>query len=71
MYPSILSFETNNKLKLFFECGIPRPQDTRTPSSFGTYGVSVVPGVLEIWLCETTSGLLEHRVVGYDSVKKN
>jgi hypothetical protein len=27
MYPSILSFETINKLKLFFECGIPRPQD--------------------------------------------
>jgi hypothetical protein len=27
MYPLILSFETINKLKLFFECGIPRPQD--------------------------------------------
>jgi hypothetical protein len=27
MYPSILSFETINKLKLFFESGIPRPQD--------------------------------------------
>jgi hypothetical protein len=27
MYPSILSFKTINKLKLFFECGIPRPQD--------------------------------------------
>jgi hypothetical protein len=27
MYPSILSFETINKLKLLFECGIPRPQD--------------------------------------------
>jgi hypothetical protein len=27
MYPSILSFETINKLKLFFECGILRPQD--------------------------------------------
>jgi hypothetical protein len=27
MYPSILSFETINKLKLFFECCIPRPQD--------------------------------------------
>jgi hypothetical protein len=27
MYPSILSFETINKLKLSFECGIPRPQD--------------------------------------------
>jgi hypothetical protein len=26
MYHSILSFETINKLKLFFECGIPRPQ---------------------------------------------
>jgi hypothetical protein len=24
---SILSFETINKLKLFFECCIPRPQD--------------------------------------------
>jgi hypothetical protein len=24
MYPSILSFETINKLKLSFECGIPR-----------------------------------------------
>jgi hypothetical protein len=23
MYPSILSFKTINKLKLFFECGIP------------------------------------------------
>jgi hypothetical protein len=27
MFPSILSFETINKLKLFFECGIPRPQE--------------------------------------------
>jgi hypothetical protein len=27
MYPSILSFETIIKLKLFFEFGIPRPQD--------------------------------------------
>jgi hypothetical protein len=27
MYPSILSLETINKLKLFFECGILRPQD--------------------------------------------
>jgi hypothetical protein len=27
MYPSILFFETINKLKLFFECGIPMPQD--------------------------------------------
>jgi hypothetical protein len=27
MYLSILSFETINKLKLSFECGIPRPQD--------------------------------------------
>jgi hypothetical protein len=27
MYPLILSFETINKLKLFFECGIPRPQE--------------------------------------------
>jgi hypothetical protein len=27
MYPSILSFKTINKLKLFFECGIPRPQN--------------------------------------------
>jgi hypothetical protein len=29
MYPSILSFETISKLKLFIECGIPRPQDVR------------------------------------------
>jgi hypothetical protein len=27
MYPLILSFKTINNLKLFFECGIPRPQD--------------------------------------------
>jgi hypothetical protein len=27
IYPLILSFETINKLKLSFECGIPRPQD--------------------------------------------
>jgi hypothetical protein len=27
MYPSILSFEIINRLKLSFECGIPRPQD--------------------------------------------
>jgi hypothetical protein len=27
MFPSILYFETINKLKLSFECGIPRPQD--------------------------------------------
>jgi hypothetical protein len=27
MYPLIISFKTINKLKLFFECGFPRPQD--------------------------------------------
>jgi hypothetical protein len=27
MYPSILSFKTINKIKLSFECGIPRPQE--------------------------------------------
>jgi hypothetical protein len=27
MYLSILSFKTINKLKLFFECAIPMPQD--------------------------------------------
>jgi hypothetical protein len=27
MYPLILSFKTINKLKLSFECGIPRPQE--------------------------------------------
>jgi hypothetical protein len=27
MYLLILYFETINKLKLFFECGIPMPQD--------------------------------------------
>jgi hypothetical protein len=32
MYRSILSFETINKLKLFFECGIPMPQDAGAPS---------------------------------------
>jgi hypothetical protein len=32
MYLLILSFENINKLKLFFECGIPMPQDTGTPS---------------------------------------
>jgi hypothetical protein len=31
MYPSILSFETINKLKQFFECGDPVPQDAETP----------------------------------------
>jgi hypothetical protein len=31
MYPSILSVKTINKLKLFFECGIPMPQDAETP----------------------------------------
>jgi hypothetical protein len=31
MYPSILSFETINKLKLSFECGIPRPQNVGHP----------------------------------------
>jgi hypothetical protein len=31
MYPSILSFKTNNKLKLCFECGVPMPQDAGTP----------------------------------------
>jgi hypothetical protein len=29
--PSILSFETINKLKLFFECGNSKPQDADTP----------------------------------------
>jgi hypothetical protein len=28
----MLSFETINKLKLFFECGVPMPQDAGTPS---------------------------------------
>jgi hypothetical protein len=32
MYLSILSFDTINKLKLFFEYGIPMPQDAGTPS---------------------------------------
>jgi hypothetical protein len=32
MYPSILSFETINKPKLFFERGIPKPQDVGAPS---------------------------------------
>jgi hypothetical protein len=32
VYLSILSFETINKLKLSFECGIPVPQDAGTPS---------------------------------------
>jgi hypothetical protein len=32
MYLSILSFGTINKLMLFFECGIPMPQDAGTPS---------------------------------------
>jgi hypothetical protein len=27
MYPLVLSFESINKLKLSFECGIPKPQD--------------------------------------------
>jgi hypothetical protein len=31
MYLWILSFKTLNKLKLFIECGIPMPQDARTP----------------------------------------
>jgi hypothetical protein len=31
MYPSILSFETLNKVKLLFECGNPMPQDAGTP----------------------------------------
>jgi hypothetical protein len=31
MYLSILCFETINKLKLFFECDIPMPQDAGTP----------------------------------------
>jgi hypothetical protein len=30
-YLSIQSFEPINKLKLFFECGIPMPQDAGTP----------------------------------------
>jgi hypothetical protein len=31
MYLSILSLKTINKLMLFFECGIPMPQDAGTP----------------------------------------
>jgi hypothetical protein len=31
VYLSILSFETFNKLKLSYECGIPRPQDAGIP----------------------------------------
>jgi hypothetical protein len=27
MYPMILPYATINKLRLFFECGIPGPQD--------------------------------------------
>jgi hypothetical protein len=37
MYPSILSFETINKLKLSFECGIPRPQDVGRLKLFLTW----------------------------------
>jgi hypothetical protein len=36
MYPLILSFETINKLKLFFECGIPRPQDVLDTFAWAT-----------------------------------
>jgi hypothetical protein len=31
MYLLILSFETIKKLKLFFECGLPMPQDAGKP----------------------------------------
>jgi hypothetical protein len=31
MYLLILSFENINRLKLFFECGIPMPQDAGIP----------------------------------------
>jgi hypothetical protein len=30
-FERIHPFKTINKLKLFFECGIPMPQDTGTP----------------------------------------
>jgi hypothetical protein len=58
MYSSILSFETINKPKLFFECGIPRPQDGDTfacatetaPVKGRSHRVSVV------YLCNNTSG---------------
>jgi hypothetical protein len=46
MYPLILSFETINKLKLFFECGILMPQDTGTP--FNTANVLPTQGQLEL-----------------------
>jgi hypothetical protein len=37
MYPSILSFVTINKLKLFFEYGIPRPQNVLRYCNFLTH----------------------------------
>jgi hypothetical protein len=42
-----VSFEIINKLKLFFECGIPMPQDAGTPSFlllqiFNLYIISIV-----------------------------
>jgi hypothetical protein len=41
MYPSILSFETINKLKLSFECGIPQelgPGRVELPEDVGKGG---------------------------------
>jgi hypothetical protein len=51
MYSSILSFKTINKLKLFVECGIPRPQDVWDTFACATANVlthSIIPiAVLE------------------------
>jgi hypothetical protein len=48
MYPSILSFETINKLKLFFECGISRLKmwDTFASAIFLTHFI-ISTAVLE------------------------
>jgi hypothetical protein len=48
MYPLILSFETINKLKLVFECGIPRPQDV---------------GHLCYCYCKATAKFLSHFII--------
>jgi hypothetical protein len=48
IYPSILSFETINKLKLSFECGIHRPQDVGH-LCFWLFWLEGRPG-LGVWL---------------------
>jgi hypothetical protein len=63
MYLSILSFETINKLKLFFECGIPMPQDAGTITVGSPKGSVISPLLFLIMSCDLEEWLSEGSAV--------